>query len=152
MFRCSRLGWGWSRVDKLRSIQLWWLLKMTRSVRQERKDDAVPTCPQCVHSIMGTWGWGEAAGWISYIKHQPGAGLRTFSNFHFPGGFQPCALTCSFSGNSCRWLQIFVLATCQTPWPCYSACGQNPPRSCWASTRWRGRGEFGDSVTLWMEW
>lgn len=91
---------------------------------------------------------GEATCWSSHIKQQLRAGLRTFFNSHFPGGFQFCALTCSFSENSCRQLQVFVTAVRQTPWLCCNACGQSPPRSCWASTRWRGRGIWGQGCPL----
>lgn len=151
MFRCSRLGWRWglSGADRLKQIQLRWLLKMARRVRQERKDDAVPACPQCAHSIMGPW-W-----------ERPHAGLRIWSSSLGLdwGRFSTLIFLEAFS--SVHWpipSPKIVADNCKYLW--LQRVGLHCPAAVPAGKVLQGvaehqpgeeGGEFGDKVVLWME-
>lgn len=115
MFRCSRLGWrGLEQSWQAETDPAQVITKDGEEGQAREKGWCSAACPQCVHSTMGPW-WREATCWSSYIKQQPRGWTEDVFQLSFSWRLLKfCALTCSFSENSCRQLQVFVTATHQT--------------------------------------
>lgn len=140
---------GLEQRHRLRQIQLRWLLKMARRARQERKDDAAPACPQCVHSTMGPW-WERPRAGLHISSSSLGLDwgrfstlifLEAFSSVHWP------VPSPKIVADNCKylWLQRIRLRG-----PAAVPAGKVLRGAAEHQPGEEG-GEFGDKVVLWME-